>query len=98
MTYIFQEEAEEEFLDQISFYRKIHPAVAQKFSFQVKETIQRIIAFPEAWPKIDDSQTRRVLVNGFPFSILYYFNKKRELIRIIAVMNNSRKPGYWRNC
>jgi hypothetical protein len=45
---------------------------------------------------IDDRLiTRRCLTNKFPYGILYRIVENN--IRIMAVMNLHRKPGYWKN-
>lgn len=97
MTFSFQKKAEEELLNQLLYYRDIHQELSQEFNLRVQETINRILDFPKAWSVIDEHNTRRALVNGFPFGILYQYDEKQAHIRIIAVMNTGRKPGYWKN-
>lgn len=54
MRYSFEKEAGEEFLEQVSYYRKKDLALSRDFVEKVKNTVQRILDYPEAWQKIDD--------------------------------------------
>ena len=38
--------------------------------------------------------TRRCLVNRFPFGVIYQVNA--GMLRIIALANLHRRPGYWK--
>jgi hypothetical protein len=92
MKYFFHPLAEKELLSTISFYNDEKQGLGEKFSFELFAAIDRICKFPFAWAKID-SKTRRCLLNKFPFGILYRVENKS--IRIMAVMNLHREPGYW---
>jgi toxin ParE1/3/4 len=50
------------------------------------------LAFPEAGPVVLDS-VRRQLCRRFPYALLYSVNDGE--LRILAVMNLRRRPGYW---
>ncbi|MEE9395612.1 MAG: hypothetical protein V3V31_01235, partial [Methylococcales bacterium] len=39
---------------------------------------------------------RRFLLSKFLFSVVYRENERS--IFVVAVMHNSRKPNYWKNC
>jgi len=49
------------------------------------------VSFPEAWSKMSEN-TRRCLVNRFPYGVIYSTNE--EEIIILAVMQLNREPGY----
>jgi len=97
MRYSFEKEAREEFLGQISYYRNKDVGLSRDFVEKLKNTVQRILEFPEAWQKIDDKGVRRALVEQFPFAVLYKYDKSNRHVTIFAIMHTKRAPGYWQN-
>ena len=93
MNYNFHPEAERELYKAINYYEECNSNLGYDFSIEVYKTIQHIILFPEAWPKVEGN-IRRCLVNRFPYGILYSIEK--DMIYILAIMNLHRKPGYWK--
>ncbi|MBL4744607.1 MAG: hypothetical protein JKX87_08275 [Cycloclasticus sp.] len=51
-----------------------------------------MIEHPYTWPKFQIG-LRRFLLSKFPFSVIYQTNQ--QVIYVLAVMHNSRKPNYW---
>jgi len=62
------------------------------FLTELESAYQAIIELPYTWPKFQFG-FRRFLLSKFPFSVIYKVNK--EAVFVVAVMHNSRKPGYW---
>lgn len=93
MTYSFHPEAEEEFNKAIEYYEDIEPGLGYDFAVEVYSTIQRSVAFPQAWSVLE-GEIRRSLVRRFPYGVLY--SEQQEGLFIIAVMNLHRDPGYWK--
>lgn len=93
MKYYFHPDAENEFLEAIDYYEKRSEGLGLDFSMEVFHTINRILAYPKAWPKLD-TNIHRSLVTRFPYGILYNIDRNR--IFILAVMHLNRKPGYWK--
>ena len=62
------------------------------FIAELEVAYDAIVELPETWPKFQKG-FRRYLLARFPFSIIY--KDTNENIFIVAVMHNSRKPGYW---
>ena len=62
------------------------------FIAELEAAYDAIAELPETWPKFQKG-FRRYLLTRFPFSIIY--KDMDENIFIVAVMHNSRKPGYW---
>ncbi|MBL8449326.1 MAG: hypothetical protein JNM32_05310 [Dechloromonas sp.] len=58
------------------------------------EAICRAEALPLAWALLDE-RIRRVLINRFPYGVLYV--PQESGILIVAVMHLSREPDYWRS-
>jgi plasmid stabilization system protein ParE len=49
---------------------------------------------PHRWPTYLHG-TRRLVIQRFPFSVIYLDDS--DLITIIAVAHSKRKPGYWKD-
>ena len=94
MNYAFHPEAESEFFEAIAYYEERAPGLGLDFSTEVHATVQRILAFPQAWQVLEDD-IRRALVNRFPYGVLYAVDDTR--IWIVAVMNLHQRPGYWQD-
>ena len=94
MKYIFHPEAEEELNLAVDYYNQCQANLGWDFSKEVYTAIQNILAFPEAWASLSKN-TRRCLVNRFPFGVIY--QNKNNKILIVAIMQLNRKPGYWHN-
>ena len=93
MTFSFHSQAECELDKAVRYYEECLTGLGIEFAEEVYAAIARIIAYPKAWTKLS-KHTRRCLVNRFPFGLI--FQVKDSMIRIIAVANLNRKPGYWK--
>ena len=94
MPYYFHPDAEAELNAAINYYETCKIDLGLEFAGEVYKTIQRILEYPTAWPKLD-GDIRRCLTNRFPFGIIYY--QKDNKIIILAVMQLQREPNYWRS-
>jgi toxin ParE1/3/4 len=64
------------------------------FLSELELGFQAIIEYPDTWP-VFTKCVRRFILSRFPYSILYQITPDKILV--VAVMHNSRKPGYWLN-
>lgn len=88
----FVAEARREFLAEVGFYNDAQAGLGSRFIKAVEATAARAVAFPLAGsPSI--SNTRRVIVSSFPFSLFY--RPEGDGIVIFAVSHHARRPGYW---
>jgi plasmid stabilization system protein ParE len=94
MIYSIHPDAEMEFAAAADFYDQREAGLGESFSKEVFATIDRIIEFPNSWPRTSQ-RTRRCLCNRFPYSVIYR-NTDTDLT-IYAVAHQSRKPGYWKD-
>lgn len=94
MRFHFHPLAEAEFDEAIRHYEECEPGLGLDLAEEVYSAIRRICAYPQAWSSMSRN-TRRCLVNRFPFGVI--FQVKAEEVRIIAVANLHRRPGYWMN-
>jgi plasmid stabilization system protein ParE len=84
--------ARQEFLAEVAYYNEIQPGLGARFTTAVENATARALAFPLAGsPAI--SNTRRVVLKDFPFSIFY--RSENSGIVIFAVSHQSRRPAYW---
>jgi len=93
MNVVFHPDAELEFKAAIDYYEAIENGLGYDFSIEIANAIARIVAFPKAWPIIEDD-IRRALVRRFPYGVLY--SEDQSNVYIIAVMHLHRSPDYWK--
>jgi len=94
MNYRFHPEAGAEFVEAIAYYEDKEPGLGLDFAFEVHSAIERVLAFPNAWPFVEDD-VRRCLVRRFPYGMLY--SVEEDGIYILAVMHLHRNPEYWKH-
>ncbi len=92
-SFEFHPEAEEEFVAAIDWYEERTVGLGMDFASEVYSAIQRAVALPDAWTTVDVG-IRRVLVNRFPYGVLYA--QASNGLLILAVMHLLREPGYWK--
>jgi plasmid stabilization system protein ParE len=88
----YDEEARDEYEAAIRYYRRISPSVATRFISAIESATARVIEAPLAWPRVE-KDVRRCLARPFPYSLLY--SVEPDVILVVAIMHNSREPGYW---
>jgi len=76
----------------INYYDHQLPGLGFRFFQEVSLSIEHIKSMPDAWTKIG-SQTRRCLIKGFPYALLFMAESK-EII-ITAVANLHRNPDHY---
>ena len=86
--------AEQEFIEAVDFYNQQCSGLGYEFAVEVKNTLERILDFPEAWPKIS-KRARRCITNKFPFGIIYQI--RLDCILVVAVMHMKRNPVFWQD-
>lgn len=93
MSFRLHPEAERELNEAIEYYEDIEPGLGYDLSVEIYSAIQRAMAYPRAWPFLDD-EIRRALVRRFPYGVLY--SVEGDALLIVAIMNLHREPGYWK--
>ncbi len=58
----------------------------------VKKTLHRIQTYPAAWTK-NSTHTRRCMLKGFPYAVIY--QKVESGILVVGIMNLRKKPTHW---
>ena len=93
MKFYFHPDAKEEFDGAVEYYEQCQPGLGLQLAEEVYATIARIIRYPNAWSTLSKN-SRRCLVNRFPYGVIY--QTKSRSLRIIAVAHLNRRPGYWK--
>jgi plasmid stabilization system protein ParE len=89
----FHPEARDEFVAAAEYYDAAVPELGSRFLLAVRRTADIALAHPEAGSPRGAS-TRRVLVSGFPYDLVY--RVRGDLLEILALAHQHRRPGYWR--
>ncbi|MGI0024433.1 MAG: type II toxin-antitoxin system RelE/ParE family toxin [Nitrososphaera sp.] len=90
----FHPEAEEEFIEASLFYDLELLGLGEGFISEVQRVTKLLVEKPEIGARIDEI-FRRILLNRFPYSLIYSLEPER--IWIVAVAHQRRRPGYWRS-
>jgi plasmid stabilization system protein ParE len=83
-----------EFLAEVIYHSEAQPGLGQRFTAAVEEAAARALAFPQSG-SASSANTRRVIVKGFRFSLVY--RPESDGIVIFAIAHHSRRPFYWRS-
>lgn len=93
MIFKFLSEAEVELNEAVDYYNEQKAGLGFEFAEEVKNSLKRIVQFPEAWP-ILSRRARRCRTNRFPYGVIYQI--RDDMILIVAVMHLKRDPDYWK--
>lgn len=88
----FLPEAAAELLSEVKYYSDAGTGLGIKFQIAVEDTVRMLTVHPEGGTP-SSGGTRKRLVKGFPFSIVYRPDDTEILI--VALVHHRRKPGYW---
>ncbi|MDB6125564.1 MAG: plasmid stabilization system [Pedosphaera sp.] len=93
MTYRLLAPAAREIREAARYYEEKVPGLGFELITEVRATIRRILAQPQAWSLLDD-EIRRCRTSRFPYGIIYIV--ENDCILIISVMHLHRHPDNWR--
>jgi plasmid stabilization system protein ParE len=88
----FHPEAEEEFLEAVSYYEAQVPGLGERFEAELRTASALLLAYPEIGPLID-AELRKLVLDRFPYYLIYSIAS--EVVYIVAVAHERRRPGYW---
>jgi plasmid stabilization system protein ParE len=92
MIFRFLPAAQAELLEGISYYSAIRPELGVRFEQAVARAVRSAVAHPDhGAPR--SKNTRRWLVKGFPFGVIYRAND--EEVVVVAVAHQRKQPEYW---
>ena len=84
--------AEAEIADAVDYYNSQYSGLGYEFAFEVKESLNRILSFPNAW-SLFSGEIRKCHISRFPYGILYEIRGKT--IVVFAVMHFKKNPKKW---
>ena len=88
----FLELAQKELDDVFEYYEYQQADLGYRFVQEVYNTIELIRTYPLGWSSVSE-KSRRCLVKTFPYGVIY--QKRENIILIVAIANLHRKPNYW---
>ena len=83
-----------EFLAEVIYYGEAETGLGVRFTSAVEEAAARALAYPLSGSPFR-SNTHRIFVKGFPFSLIY--RPEPDGIVIFAVAHHARRPYYWQS-
>ena len=89
----FHPAARAESEDAQSWYEERSLIAAAVFLRELSDTIRRAADSPARYPK-SVAGTRRIMLARFPFTVFYRIHA--EVLLVVAVAHQKRKPGYWK--
>lgn len=92
MRVTFNELAERELNDTAQYYEHEQPGLGAAFIAEVRRCTEALVEHPESGSMVLGTIRRR-LCHRFPYGLLYTIAE--DELRILAVMNLKRRPGYW---
>jgi len=90
--FLFHPDVASEVKASYQWYQTQAEGLGDDFLHELELACQTIVEFPATWPRLRKSY-RRFLLSRFPFSVVY--RVENSTIFVVAVMHNSRRPGYW---
>lgn len=94
MKVSFHPAARDEFLAAAEYYDTAVAGLGSRFLQIVRGTTDMLLRHPEAG-SVRNAGTRRVVLTGFPYDIV--FQVRQDTLEIIAIAHQRRRPGYWRH-
>lgn len=93
MKITYLDAADSEFAEAITYYNGQSLGLGFQFADEVKEVLERIRNYPEAWTPLSE-RVRRCQVNRFPYSVIY--EVRSDLLVIVAIQHHHQSPQSWR--
>lgn len=84
--------AEAEALEAAKWYRERSEVAALRFARELESRIREIVDSPNRWP-LFEAGARRAILHRFPYSVIY--RVRGDVVEIVAIMHQRRRPGYW---
>ena len=94
MNYEFLPEADEEFREAARYYENEAAGLGLTFIAEVHRVISLVLSNPRSSVRVRKTIRSKVLFH-FPYKLLYSIES--EMILIVAVAHQKRRPTYWRN-
>jgi plasmid stabilization system protein ParE len=93
MNYFFHPAAEAEHLESIAYYESKRPGLGATYLAEFEQLITVICEVPHRFPIEKQPDVRRIVMQKFPFAILY--REFLNSVQILAIAHHRRRPQYW---
>ena len=90
----FQEHSKYDFDEAKHYYKTQEENLYKKFKYDLEQSLNRILSFPNLYPNID-TNIKKCVLNKFPYTILYTI--KNDTIYILAIANHHKNPKEYKN-
>jgi plasmid stabilization system protein ParE len=90
----FLSAAEDELGGAVAYYNEQSEGLGYEFAGEIKQTIGRILRFPDAWAQLSP-RTRRARTKRFPYVVICQV--RGDTVPIVAVMHLRRHPAAWKS-
>jgi toxin ParE1/3/4 len=90
---IFHPEAAREVEEARNWYRERSLGAEEGFLADLDHAVEQVASAPLRWPRLKVN-TRRYVFRRYPFSLVYR-TYDDNLVRVLAVAHDSRRPNYW---
>jgi plasmid stabilization system protein ParE len=75
------------------WYRKRSLAAEEGFLADLNHAVEQVASAPHRWP-LFKVNTRRYVFRHYPYNLIYR-TYGDDLVRVLAVAHDSRRPTYW---
>ena len=89
----FHPAALQELIDSARYYETRLPGLGTDFKSEVDRSLDRLNVNPDIGVVVE-APYRRLLLDRFPFSVIY--RTRGSILLILAVAHHRRRPGYWK--
>lgn len=77
------------------WYEERRKRLGIEFIDSVEAAISAVIESPERYQQVGEG-VRVFRLKRFPFYVFYRYNQEMDMIQIVAVMHQKRRPDHWR--
>jgi plasmid stabilization system protein ParE len=85
-------EAQREINEAFDWYFVRSPEIARAFLDEIENALRLVATHAQRFPPYSANTRRRVL-DRFPYSVIY--SEKKDVLLVVAVAHAKRRPGYW---
>jgi plasmid stabilization system protein ParE len=85
--------AEADLADAVAYYNDQSEGLGYELAAEVKQTLARIVQFPDAWHPLSP-RTRRSRTKRFPYGVVYQV--RSDLVLVVAIMHLRQHPDSWK--
>ena len=90
----FHPEAELELIEAAVFYEGEVPGLGTRFATEVQRVVDLLLVHPEIGVRVEGN-LRGFGLDRFPYTLIY--SATADVLSIVVVANQRRRPGYWRS-